>query len=312
MLFEMCTTVCSLSELRSGLLAPATVEELLTRERDEELRPGLYSETGKKWLEEYKFELFKPFFPASEHRPGRSSLPELKSGLLAPAAVEELLTREYNEWPGRSSLSEFKSGLLAPAAVEELLIREYDNELQPGASNPDTGTRLSTGSHVALLVAQCLQREANWQVTFGCLNIIYMQDLIATITSTSLLGACITREFLENDGPTAELSSILGPDAPVRGFSHTSPVSSLGYTSLSQEECSWELLESIRHIAPVFHLADAEWSAEEAYEQYMALPSILTRNFLFKMYDTDAPRSRSLLSKEEGKKEYDGRPEDTR
>ena len=120
MLFEMCTTVCSLSELRSGLLAPATVEELLTRERDEELRPGLYSETGKKWLEEYKFELFKPFFPASEHRPGRSSLPELKSGLLAPAAVEELLTREYNEWPGLHSetgkkwLEEHKFELFKP------------------------------------------------------------------------------------------------------------------------------------------------------------------------------------------------------
>ena len=44
----------SMTSVQSGLLAPATVEKLLTREYDEERRPGLYSETGKKWLEEHK------------------------------------------------------------------------------------------------------------------------------------------------------------------------------------------------------------------------------------------------------------------
>jgi len=34
----------SLSELKSGLLAPAKVKEQLTGEYDERLRPGLYSE----------------------------------------------------------------------------------------------------------------------------------------------------------------------------------------------------------------------------------------------------------------------------
>ncbi|KAA6417743.1 MAG: hypothetical protein FRX49_12329 [Trebouxia sp. A1-2] len=43
-----------MTSVQSGLLAPATVEKLLTREYDEERRPGLYSETGKKWLEEHK------------------------------------------------------------------------------------------------------------------------------------------------------------------------------------------------------------------------------------------------------------------
>ena len=135
-----------------------------------------------------------------------------------------------------------------------------------------------------------------------------LQEYDLKITSASLLGASVATEFLENDRPTAELSSILGPDVPVRAFFHTTLLFSLANTGLSQEECSWELLKTIRHIAPVFHLADAKWSAEETYEKYIALPSILTRNFLFKVYDRDAPRSRPLLTKEEGKKEYDSRP----
>ncbi len=43
-----------LSESKSGLLAPVKVKELLTGEYDEQLRPGLFSETGKKWLAENK------------------------------------------------------------------------------------------------------------------------------------------------------------------------------------------------------------------------------------------------------------------
>ncbi len=92
---------------------------------------------------------------------------------------------------------------------------------------------------------------------------------------------------------------------------HTTWLFNLANTSLSQEERSWELLKLIRHLVPVFHLADAKWSAEEIYEKYIALPSILTRNFVFEVYDKDAPRSRPLLTKEEGK-EYNTRPDDTR
>ncbi|KAL0032274.1 hypothetical protein WJX79_002003 [Trebouxia sp. C0005] len=73
----------------------------------------------------------------------------------------------------------------------------------------------------------------------------------------SLLGACVAREFLGWDRPTAELSSILG------------------------------------------------------HQSYIALPSVLTRNFVFKVCGTDAPRSRPLLTKEEveaNKKEYHSQP----
>ncbi|KAL0032275.1 hypothetical protein WJX79_002003 [Trebouxia sp. C0005] len=52
-------------------------------------------------------------------------------------------------------------------------------------------------------------------------------------------------------------------------------------------------------------------SAEETHESYIALPSVLTRNFVFKVCGTDAPRSRPLLTKEEveaNKKEYHSQP----
>ena len=43
-----------LSELKAGELAPATVEELLTKKFAERLWPGVYSEAGKKLLKQYK------------------------------------------------------------------------------------------------------------------------------------------------------------------------------------------------------------------------------------------------------------------
>ena len=42
----------SLDKHLSGLLAPATVEELLTKEFDKQLWPGPYSEAGKKCFAE--------------------------------------------------------------------------------------------------------------------------------------------------------------------------------------------------------------------------------------------------------------------
>ena len=44
----------NLPELKAGLLAPATVEELLTMQFTKRLQPGLFSEAGKKWLEQHK------------------------------------------------------------------------------------------------------------------------------------------------------------------------------------------------------------------------------------------------------------------
>ena len=88
-----------------------------------------------------------------------------------------------------------------------------------GASNIDTGTRLSTGSHVALLVAQCLQREANWQVTFGCLNIIYMQDLIATVQSTLISSVVIAWPLPDSRHFIADILCIAdGRPSPADGF----------------------------------------------------------------------------------------------
>ena len=66
-----------------------------------------------------------------------------------------------------------KSGLLAPAKVEELLIREYNEELKPGLYS-DTGKNWlegHKGSHVALLVAHWSQREVNWQVPGVALHV---------------------------------------------------------------------------------------------------------------------------------------------
>jgi len=127
------------------------------------------------------------------------------------------------------------------------------------------------------------------------------------ITSASFL-----RTRMDNDKLVAELCSILGPDVPVKAFRHTSPLFSLVQTCLSQEERSRELLRLIRHIAPLFHLADAEWSAEKTYEKFIALPSIDSRKCVWKVNDTTASRSRPLLTKEEGKKtEYDSQPEGT-
>jgi len=131
------------------------------------------------------------------------------------------------------------------------------------------------------------------------------------ITSASFLGTSVARDLMDNDKPVSELCSILGPDVPVKAFLHTSPLFNLVQTCLSQER-SWELLRLIRHMAPVLHLADAKWSAEKTYEKLIALPSIDSRKFVWKVYDTTASRSRPLLTKEEGKKkEYDSQPEGT-
>ena len=131
------------------------------------------------------------------------------------------------------------------------------------------------------------------------------------ITSASFLGTSVARDLMDNDKPVSELCSILGPDVPVKAFLHTSPLFNLVQTCLSQEH-SWELLRLIRHMAPVLHLADAKWSAEKTYEKLIALPSIDSRKFVWKVYDTTASRSRPLLTKEEGKKkEYDSQPEGT-
>jgi len=79
-----------------------------------------------------------------------------------------------------------KSGSLAPAKMEELLTKDFDKRLWPGLYSV-TGKKWleqHKGSQVALLVAQCPQREANWQGTSGCATNKYMQDLVDTVRIT--------------------------------------------------------------------------------------------------------------------------------
>ncbi len=102
-----------------------------------------------------------------------------------------------------------------------------------------------------------------------------MQKYELKITSVSLLGSSVSRDFMDNEQPAAELSSILGPDVPVQAFIHTSPLFLLAQTPKSDEERSWQLLWLIQHIASAFHLEDAEWSANKTYDQFIAVP--LTR-----------------------------------
>ncbi|KAL0042768.1 hypothetical protein WJX79_010290 [Trebouxia sp. C0005] len=82
-----------------------------------------------------------------------------------------------------------KSGLLAPAKVEELLIREYNEELKPGLYS-DTGKNWlegHKGSHVALLVAHWSQREVNWQSKFTETDLAFKRGVNSALEEAPVL-----------------------------------------------------------------------------------------------------------------------------
>lgn len=51
-----------------------------------------------------------------------------------------------------------------------------------------------------------------------------IQEYDLEITSASLLGAALAKDFMHGDLLTAELSNILGPGVPVQSFIHSSPL----------------------------------------------------------------------------------------
>ena len=133
-----------------------------------------------------------------------------------------------------------------------------------------------------------------------------IQEHELEITSASLLGAALAKYFVHGSLPAAELSNILGPDVPVQSPIHTSPHFLMRPSHLSQEGRSWELLRLIGLTATAFHLADAETSADNTYDEYIALPGV-GGNLLPKVYDKDAPRSTPPTIRQE----REGMPEGT-
>jgi len=146
-----------------------------------------------------------------------------------------------------------------------------------------------------------LARERRKATLLGLIAAI-RQEYDLKFTSASLLGSFVAGDFMANEKPTAELSSILGPDVPVQAFMHTSPLFLLAQTKLSHEDRSWQLLSLIQHIASPFHLEDAKWSAEKTYDDFTASPLINGLRFMPKVYDAEAPRSIPVLTKEQGKR----------
>ncbi len=96
-------------------------------------------------------------------------------------------------------LAELKAGSLPPATVEELLTKEFDERLRPGPYS-EAGKKLCAerkGKRIALVVAQCPQREAHWQIADGCRTNTLMQWLIDTVLITLTSSIVIDQPFPE-------------------------------------------------------------------------------------------------------------------
>ena len=94
-------------------------------------------------------------------------------------------------------LPDLKAGSLAPETVEELLTKDFDKRLRPGLfSEPGSKWYVQhEGQRVALVVAQCPQRDAPWQIADGCRTNKYMQCLIDTVLITLTSSVVIAQPF---------------------------------------------------------------------------------------------------------------------